>query len=229
VLVVGLVFLVTTAAVYGLFMVGVFSVLAYAQYLPWMYWIVAAFALLFGLVNVKDYFWFGKGLSFTIDDRYKPGIFKKFRTLMVEGRSPLALAGATAVMALGIALIELPCTAGFPVIWSGLVSAHEVGAMAFAGLLLAYLAIYLLDELVVFFIAVAKLRIDRFQEGQARVLKLVGGVVMIALAVVLITEPEIMSQPGPAVAVFIAAFAVTGLIVLVHRKILPSLGIRLGN
>ncbi|MGK7295927.1 MAG: thioredoxin [Candidatus Wenzhouxiangella sp. M2_3B_020] len=223
VLIVGLAFLATTAAVYGFFMVGVFSVLAYAQYLPWMYWIVAAFALLFGLVNVKDYFWFKKGFSFTIDDRHKPGIFKKFRELMINGRSPLALAGATVVMALGIALIELPCTAGFPVIWSGLVSTHQPGLAAFAGLLLAYLAIYLLDELVVFFIAVWKLRIDRFQENQAQVLKLVGGVVMIALAIVLVTEPEIMGKPGPALGVFAAAFATTGLIVLVHRKIVPRL------
>jgi glutaredoxin len=229
VLIVGLVFLVTTAAVYGLFMIGVFSVLAYAQYLPWMYWVVAAFALVFGLVNIKDYFWFGKGLSFTIDDKHKPGIFKKFRELLVTGRSPLALAGATAVMALGIALIELPCTAGFPVIWSGLVSTHEVGAMAFAGLLLVYLLIYLIDELVIFFIAVAKLRIERFQEGQARVLKLIGGVVMIALAIVLVTEPELMSQPGPAIGVFVAAFAATALIVLIHRQVLPRLGIRVGD
>ncbi len=229
VLIVGLVFLVTTAAVYGLFMVGVFSVLAYAQYLPWMYWIVAAFALLFGLVNVKDYFWFKRGFSFTIDDKYKPGIFKKFRELMTNGRSPLALAGATMVMALGIALIELPCTAGFPVIWSGLLSTHEVSATAFAGLLIAYLVIYLLDELVVFFIAVAKLRIERFQENQARVLKLIGGVVMIALAIVLVTEPELMSQPGPAIGIFVAAFGVAGLIVLLHRRIAPKLGSETGE
>ncbi|MEM7055241.1 MAG: thioredoxin, partial [Pseudomonadota bacterium] len=111
VLIVGLVFLATTAAVYGLFMVGLFSVLAYASYLPWMYWIVAAFALIFGLVSIKDYFWFKRGFSFTIDDKHKPGIFKRFRELIKDGRSPLALAGATLVMALGIALIELPCTA----------------------------------------------------------------------------------------------------------------------
>ena len=229
VLIVGLVFLATTAAVYGLFMIGVFSVLAYAQYLPWMYWIVAAFALLFGLVNIKDYFFFKRGFSFTIDDKHKPGIFKNFRELMTNGRSPLALAGATLVMALGIALIELPCTAGFPVIWSGLVSAHDVSPVGFGGLLVAYLAIYLLDELIVFGIAVFKLRIDRFQESQARVLKLIGGVVMIALAIVLIANPELMSQPGPAIGVFVAAFAVTGLIVLVHKHLLPRLGVRVGD
>lgn len=229
VVIVGTVFLFTTALIYGLFIVGVFSVLAYATYLPWMYWIVALFALTFGLVNVKDYFWFKRGFSFTIDDKYKPGIYQKFRGLMTHGKSPLALGAATAVMASGIALIELPCTAGFPVIWSGLVSAQAIGAAAFFGLLLAYLVIYLLDELVIFFIAVAKLRIEKFQEGQARVLKLIGGVVMIALAIVLVTEPDIMSQAGPAIGVFIAAFAVAGLIVLVHRKLLPRVGVAVGD
>jgi len=226
VVIVGTVFLFTTAAIYGLFIVGVFSVLAYATYLPWMYWVVALFALTFGLVNVKDYFWFKRGFSFTIDDRHKPGIYQKFRGLMTNGKSPLALGAATAVMAGGIALIELPCTAGFPVIWSGLVSAHEVGTAAFFGLLVVYLVIYLLDELVIFFIAVAKLRIEKFQEGQARVLKLIGGVVMIALAIVLVTDPDIMSQAGPAIGVFMLAFAVAGLIVLVHRKLLPRFGDR---
>jgi len=229
VVVVGLAFLFTTALIYGLFIVGVFSVLAYATYLPWMYWIVALFALAFGLVNIKDYFWFKRGFSFTIDDRYKPGIYQKFRGLMTDGRSPLALAAATIVMATGIALIELPCTAGFPVIWSGLVSAHETGTAAFLGLLAVYLAIYLLDELVIFLIAVAKLRIEKFQEGQARVLKLIGGVVMIALAGVLVTEPDIMSEAGPAIAVFVIAFGVAGLIVLVHRKLLPRLGVAVGD
>lgn len=229
VVVVGLAFLFTTALIYGLFIVGVFSVLAYATYLPWLYWIVALFALTFGLVNIKDYFWFKRGISFTIDDKHKPGIYQKFRGLMTDGRSPLALAAATIVMATGIALIELPCTAGFPVIWSGLVSAQETGTAPFLGLLVVYLVIYLLDELVIFFIAVAKLRIEKFQEGQARVLKLIGGVVMIALAGVLVTEPDIMSEAGPAIGVFIIAFAVAGLIVLVHRKLLPRLGVTIGD
>jgi len=220
VVVVGLTFLTVTATIYGLFMVGVFSVLAYASFLPWMYWIVAGFALVFGIVNVKDYFFFKKGLSFTIDDRHKPGIFRKFRELMTNGQSPLALAGATAVMASGIALIELPCTAGFPVIWGGLVSTHEVGAWGFAMLLTVYLVIYLLDELIVFGVAVVKLRIDRFEERHARVLKLIGGVVMVALAIVLVTKPEIMSSAGKAMAVFALAFLVAALIVLVDRKMI---------
>lgn len=229
VMLVGLTFLVTTALIYGMFIAGVFSVLAFAAYLPWIYWVVALFALTFGLVNVKDYFWYQRGVSFTIDDRHKPGMFKSFRDLMSNGRSPLALMGATFLMAAGIALIELPCTAGFPVIWSGLVRAHDVSWLEFMLLLSVYLLIYLLIELVIFTIAVVKLRIDRFQESQGRMLKLIGGVIMVALAVVLIAAPEMMSQVGPALGVFVFAFALTGLIVLAHRYLLPRMGIRIGD
>ncbi|MEM7054643.1 MAG: hypothetical protein AAF446_08865, partial [Pseudomonadota bacterium] len=80
-----------------------------------------------------------------------------------------------------------------------------------------------------FGIAVFTLRIDRFKESQARVLKLIGGVVMIALAAVLIIEPEIMSQLGPAIGVFLAAFAAVGLIVLLHKHLLPRFGIQFGD
>ncbi len=229
VMLVGLTFLVTTAAIYGLFIAGVFSVLAFAAYLPWIYWIVAAFALTFGIVNIKDYFWFKRGFSFTIDDKHKPGIFKGFRDLMTNGRSPLALMGATILMASGIALIELPCTAGFPVIWSGLVSAHGIGLIEFLFLLGIYLLIYLGIELVIFFIAVTRLRIDRFQEHHGRILKLIGGVIMLALAIVLITAPELMSSAGSALLVFFIAFAATGLIYVAHRYLLPRVGIRLGD
>ena len=229
VILVGLTFLFTTALIYGMFIAGVFSILAFASYLPWIYWVVALFALTFGLVNVKDYFWFKRGISFTIDDKHKPGIFKGFRELMMTSRSPLALMGATVVMAAGIALIELPCTAGFPVIWSGLVRAHDVSWLEFLALLGVYLLIYLGIELVIFFIAVVKLRIDRFQESQGRALKLVGGVIMVALAVVLIAAPEMMSQVGPAMGVFLFAFALTGLIILLHRVLLPKVGVRIGD
>lgn len=45
VLLVGLTFLFTTALIYGMFIAGVFSILAFVSYLPWIYWVVALFAL----------------------------------------------------------------------------------------------------------------------------------------------------------------------------------------
>ena len=216
---VGLTFLTTTALIYGAFIAGVFSVLSYVLYLSWVQWLVAAFALLFGLVNIKDYFWYKTGLSFTIADSHKPGIYKSIRGLMDGRLGGPGLIFATVVMASGIALIELPCTAGFPVIWSGILAEQQVTGLAFLGLLALYLLIYLAIELVIFITALLTLRMKRFEEGHGRVLKLIGGAVMVALALVLVVNPELMNDVGGTLLVFAGAILASLLVMLLHRLI----------
>lgn len=216
-LLVGLVFLFTTATLYGAFVAGVFKVLSYVAYLIWVQWLVALFALLFGLVNVKDYFWFKKGISFTISEKHKPGIYQSIRGLLNPERKGLALAGATFVMAAGIALVELPCTAGFPVIWSQLVRSQQVGTMEFLGLLLIYLLIYLSIEIVIFLTALITLKRQKFEEKHGQTLKLIGGMIMIALGVVMIVDPNLMNELTGTLMVFAAALFAAAVIMLVQK------------
>lgn len=229
ILVVGLTFLTVTAAIYGMFIAGVFGALNLMLMADWIYPVVALFALIFAVVNIKDYFWFQRGLSFTIDEKHKPGIYKRIRGLISEGRSMPALIGATAFMAAGIAFIELPCTAGFPVVWSGIISSHNIDWLSFAFLLGLYLLIYLSIELVIFFVALTTLRVDRFEERHGRILKLIGGIIMLALAGVLVFAPELMHDIGGALGVFAVALGVTVLILLLHRYLLPRFGVRIGD
>jgi hypothetical protein len=210
-------FLLVTSAVYGLFIVGLFRIFTVIDFMGPIQAIVALFALGFALVNIKDYFWYGRGFSFSISERHKPGIYRDLRGLLTPGKSTAGLLGATVVMALGIALIELPCTAGFPVLWSNLVASHAVGTLEFSFLLGLYLAIYLLDELVVFGTAVVTLKMSRMEEKHGRVLKLAGGMVMLALALVLLLDPGRMNTFEGSLVVFAAAFAATLLILAVHR------------
>ncbi len=219
---VGATFLTVTALVYGLFITGLFGVLSHVSYLWWIQLGVAAFALLFAVVNIKDYFWYQRGLSFTISERHKPGIYRGMRRIM--NRSGLGLVTATAVMALGVALVELPCTAGFPVLWGNLLVAHEPTAMVFAGLLVLYLLIYLLDELIVFGVVAVTLKVSKFEERHGRLLKLIGGMIMLALALVLLLRPELMNSVSGSLGVFGFALLATALVLLVHRWILDRLG-----
>ena len=218
---VGVTFLATTSLIYGAFIAGVFSVLSFILYLNWVQWLVAAFALVFGLVNVKDYFWFRRGPSFTIADSHKPGIYKGIRGLTNRQLGGLGLFFATIVMASGIALVELPCTAGFPVVWSGIVADRGISGMAFLLLLALYLLVYLSIELVIFFIALLTLRMQRFEEQHGRKLKLVGGMVMVALALVLVMAPDLMNDLSGSVVVFGGALLAAGLIMALDRRRSP--------
>jgi cytochrome c biogenesis protein CcdA/glutaredoxin len=222
ILLVGITFLVTTATVYGLFIAGVFSVFAYVAYLGWIQSLVGLLALAMGGINVKDYFWFQRGVSLTIPAGQKPGIYRRMRGLLSPDQTPASLVAATFIMALGIALVELPCTAGFPVLWSAIVAEQSPGASLFLALLLFYVLIYLLIELIVFLGALRSLSIARFEERQGRVLKLVGGMIMIALGLVLLIAPEIMNRIDQFLLVFAAALAAAGAVVLVQRMVVAT-------
>ncbi len=216
---VGSTFLLVTAVVYGGFIAGVFGVFAFVQHLGWVRALTAAIAAGFGILNIKDYVRFGQGVSLTISAQHKRGISARIRELVRGERSLPAMVGVTAVMATGIALVELPCTAGFPIIWSGIMVERQISGLGFAALLGLYIAVYLLIELVVFFTAVFGLRAARLTEGYARVLKLFGGVIMLALAFVLVFLPDTMTDVQSSMTVFGLALIVAAGVLLTHRMV----------
>ena len=229
VLLIGLIFITVTAGVYALFIAGLFTALSIISFGGGLQIVVALIALFFGAINIKDYFFYKKGLSFTIDDRSKPGIYRGMRRVIDAGESFWGLAGATVVLAAGVSLIEFSCTAGFPVLWTNLLASQEVPALTFALLLLLYMIIYQLDELALFTVAVFTLKASRVEERQGRILKLIGGILMLTLAGVMVINPALMNRLGTSLAIFAIAFAVTALVLLLHRKILPIFGIWMGD
>jgi glutaredoxin len=215
---VGGTFLTVTGLIYGLFIAGVFTVLGFIEHLDAIRIGVAAIALFVGAVNVKDYVAYKRGLSFTIPDRFKPRIYRGGRAVRDLNRPLPAVLGTTVAMAAGIALVELPCTAGFPVIWSGIMRTQGVEGAAFGGLLGLYLLLYVLDELVLFAIVVTTLKIGRFEERHGRLLKLLAGTVMLSLGVILLVAPTLMENLLAATAVIAGSVVLALVIDRLYRR-----------
>lgn len=222
VVLVGVTFLVVAAAVYGLFIAGLFSIFSYVAFLDGIRVLVALLALGFALINLKDYFAYKRVISLTIDDAQKPGIYKRIRGVMNARASLPATLAATGGMAVGVTLVELPCTAGLPVLWTTLLADAGVGAVAFVLLLALYMLIFLLDELVIFGVVVVTMRAARIEEREGRVLKLVGGAVMFALALVMLIRPALLESIGGTVAVFGVASGAALVVLLLHRFLFPA-------
>lgn len=220
--VVGATFLVITAAVYAAFIAGTFEVIGYLSLLGSIRVAVAVVALLIAAVNLKDYLAFGRGISLTISDTDKPGIYRRVRQVMQAEGSWWTTLTATGALALGVTLVELPCTAGFPVVWTALVADAGVGRAGFGGLLGLYMVIYLLDELVIFGAAVVTLRQTRLGEGGGRVLKLLGGSVMLALAIAMLAAPEALFTVQGTLDVFGIAFGGAAATLILHHVFHPS-------
>ena len=151
------------------------------------------------------------------------------RRVLDAGDSTWGLIGATIVLAAGVSLVEFSCTAGFPVLWTNLLITQQAAGLTFVALLLLYMLIYQIDELVIFLVAVFTLKSSKLEEKHGRILKLVGGMLMLTLAMVMLVNPAWMNQISSSLIVFGIAFAATGLVLLVHRKILPRFGIMIGT
>ncbi len=228
-LIIGLVYLFITAAIYALFILGVFSLLSYVRYMKWIQIGVAFITLVLGLINLKDYFFFKQGVSLTIDDEKKPGLYKKMRNVLKNTDNVWAMIGATIVLAAGVSLVEFSCTAAFPVIWSNILSSHGVTKLEFAMHLLLYMLLYQLDELIIFLAVVVTMKSKRMEEKHGQVLKLFSGCLMVALSIVMIVKPALMNELGSTLLIFGAAIAATLLILLVTAVILPKFGVYIGH
>lgn len=211
-LLVGGLFLAVTSALYGLYMLGAYSTLAYAGHLGSIRLGIAIVAGGFGILHLKEHFT-TRGPSVTIAAERKPGLFQRMRRLADPDRSVPAVMGGTALLAVGVSLVETPCTAGLPLLWTDLLADRDVTAAA-AGLLFAlYLAVFLVDELLIFGAAVVTMRATKLQEHHGKALQLVSGLLMVTLAGVMALSPALLESVTGTVAVFAAA-AVIGAAVL---------------
>jgi cytochrome c biogenesis protein CcdA len=214
---VGGLFLLVTSAMYGLYIAGAYSALSYAQLLPWIQRGVALVAIALGLLQLKDGFGIAGRPSLSVDERARPGMYRRMRGLAVVDRPLAALLGATVALAVGVSLLETPCTLGLPILWTNLLAENDVPLGGAAVLFVVYLAVFLLDELVVFVAVVATMRALKVQEHHGRALKVVSGALMITLAAAMLVRPEAMETIGGTLTVFgIAVVLAVAAIVVQH-------------
>ncbi len=146
-------------------------------------------ATIIGLVHIKDFFAFHKGITFSIPESAKPRIYERVRRIIAAENVLAAVVGAATLAAL-VNLLELLCTAGLPSAYTWILTKQERPLWEEYGYLLLYNLAYMFDDAVVLTIAVVTLGKYKLQERGGRWLKLLGGVVVLSLGLVLLFKPE---------------------------------------
>lgn len=214
---VGGTFLAVTTALYALYIVGAYSLLDYASYLSWIQRAVAAGVAVFAVINIRDYFRVGEHAVLAIPERAKPGIYRQARSLLRPERSTLAVMAGTIGLAAGVSLVETPCSAALPLLWTDLLAAHDTTFVAATTLFALYMVIFLIDELVLFGAAVVTMRATHLQEHHGRFLRLITGAVMLGLAGAMLVDPGLLTTLPGTLAVFTGIVVITLALVAIER------------
>lgn len=217
VLAIGGTFLLVTSILYGFYIAGMYGALSFITHQTWIRAVLATVVLALGLVNLRDYMTDRGGFTLAIPERVKPGIYRKMRGIAEPSKTTSAALAGTALLAVGVSVVETPCTAGYPLLWADMLAAQDVGLMGAIPLFALYMAVFLIDELAVFAAAVIGMRALKLEERAGRLLKLFSGTVMITLAGTLIFVPEAMSSLAGALAVFGVAVGVAVVIALFEK------------
>ncbi|MDY0057553.1 MAG: glutaredoxin family protein [Methyloversatilis sp.] len=182
-------FVLVSGAVYFAFMAAWLNLFLAVGLTPMVRGALAVLALFIGAVNVKDFFAFGRGLSLSIPESAKPGLYARMRRVVQAPSLALSLL-SVAALALLVNLVELLCTAGLPALYTSVLAQHALDAAAHYGYLALYIAGYIADDALMVGTAVLALGSGKLTERGGRVLKLVSGAVMLALGLVMLFRPD---------------------------------------
>jgi hypothetical protein len=182
-------FVLVSGAVYYAFMAAWLNVFLAIGLSNQVRWALAGTALLVGAVNVKDFLAWGKGFSFSIPEAAKPGLYARARAVLAAGSLTGSLV-AVATLAVVVNFVELLCTAGLPAIYTAVLTQQGVGVVAHYAYLGLYILGYMADDTLMVSVAVVALGNRKLTERTGRWLKLLSGVVMLALGAVLLLRPD---------------------------------------
>ena len=151
--------------------------------------ILGILALLIGIVNVKDFFAFKKGISLSIPESQKPGLYRRVRKIVDAKYISVAIGGAI-VLAVVVNTIELLCTAGLPALYTQVLTLQELPIWKNYAYLALYISAYMLDDAVLLTIVVVTLSNRKLQEREGRWLKLISGIIILMFGITMIFFPS---------------------------------------
>ena len=185
----GSIFIFVSAFVYFMFMVAWLNFLYFFSYINWIKAIVGIIAILGGLYYLKE-FWTNKdGTCKVTNSEYRKNIAKKLSTLANNKKIFLAVCGII-ILAFSVNLIELVCSAGLPFIYIQILSINDLSTVQHYLYILLYILIFMLDDLLIFFIAIFSLHIVSLTSKYTRFSHLIGGIILVSIGFLLIFKPE---------------------------------------
>lgn len=215
-LVIGTTFVLCSGLMYFVFMAAWLNLFLITEELLFITAIAGLIAVVFGLINIKDYFFFKQGISLSLSDTSKDKLFTRIRYLSQNGNWPTMIL-ATIILAIAANSYELLCTAGLPMVFTRVLTLSELGLSQYYLYLVLYNVIYIIPLLLIVLAFSWTLGRKKLSEGEGRLLKLMSGSMMLGLGLILLLKPELLGNMMASLLVIGSAVILTGIAALMQR------------
>ena len=180
-----------------------------------------ALALALGAINVRDGLRAHGAVALAIPDSAKPGLFARMRGLVRAERLSTMLA-ATVALALVANAYELLCTAGFPMVFTRILTLRALPASEYYLYLALYVSVYVTPLFAIVAVFAWTLGSRKLSEREGHLLKLLSGLMMAGLGTALLVAPAWLTRPWVALAMLGAALGGTALAARRRRSVVSG-------
>ena len=188
----GITFLTTSAIIYMIFMFAWLGVAtALITKVTWFRYLIAAVALVGAFLNLKGFYKSiksGTGCE-VVDNKKRKNIMEKIKKITSEKSFLLATLGVM-VLAASVNVIELACSAGLPVLFTNVLAMNNTTTIETIIYVLIYILFFLIDDIIVFVIAMCTLNIKAISTRYTKYSHLIGGILMLLIGLLMILKPE---------------------------------------
>lgn len=186
----GIVFLVTSALVYMAFMTGILA-LANSSVGSLFKYVIALVALIGGTINLVS---FKKSLKSNTgcqvtDKKKKKKIMDRIKDIVSEKHFVISIIGIM-LLAISVNLVELACSAGLPAMFIEILSLNNLSKLEYSLYMLIYMLMFMIDDIVVFIIAMTSLKLTGISNKYTKYSHLVGGIIMILIGILMIFKQD---------------------------------------
>ncbi len=198
---IGFAFVATSGLMYFIFIMIMifFGHWAVDRYGPTIMHVLGIAVLLAGAINVKDYFFFKKGISLSISEKHKLRIIhhaRRITNMVKEAETWYAVFAAlvaTFLLAVFVNLVELGCTAIFPAVYMvSLLQTYPGNVTVQIVWTVMYAVIYIIPLLIILIDFIYTFKSGRLTERQGRILKLISGIFMLVFGIIMVFKPELL-------------------------------------
>ncbi len=187
----GTIFIVSSAFVYFLFMTAWLNFFLFLGFVFWVRIVIGLVALVTGSYNVREYFVNKQAGCKVTGNKKRLVVFDNIRKVIRSKEFFLAIVGMI-LLAFAVNLVELVCSAGFPAIFTQVLSLTKLKTWQYYLYLLIYIFFFMIDDLIVFFTAMITFKMVGVEKKYTRFSFLIGGLLMLVIGVLIIFKPEVL-------------------------------------
>jgi len=184
----GSAFIFSSAAVYFLFLSAWLNLFLFLGVIFLVRLVIGLVALASGGYHLKEWWVNREGVCKVTGGEKRKLIFTKLKEIIEKKKFIIALLGII-ILAAAVNLVELICSAGLPAVYTQILSLSSLAKWQYYAYLIFYVFIFMLDDLLIFSLAMLTLRTKTLTAGYSRWSNLIGGVIMVMLGILLIFKP----------------------------------------